>query len=372
MLFGGGQERAELRQRVAELEAELGRRAQEVDQLEARAMQAESAALASRNEAEGLRALIANFQIFGQSLQDVQGSLNLLAIATKSEKDRAVQAQGVSIDSRVAVERIAANLADLAQSSQRAASQVGELDARAQEISGIVQLIKEIADQTNLLALNAAIEAARAGEQGRGFAVVADEVRKLAERTANATREIAGLVEQIRQDSSASRDKMDSLADQSHTFSVDGQNAASSMRTLLDLSSSMEQGVAVSSLRSFCELAKVDHLLFKFRVYKVLLGLSSEAMGSFSSHAECRLGQWYYHGEGHACFSRLPGYRELDTPHKQVHDSALAALAARDAGDDRHMLDSVQQMEASSLAVLARLEEMAVGGEANTNILCGH
>lgn len=313
---------------------------------------------------------IGSLNKFSYSFQHTQSSLQSLAGKLKDEKEKVVEAQTISVLSSQAIGQIADYLVSLSVSSSEAAAQSGVLDQTSREIIEVVQMIRGIADQTNLLALNASIEAARAGEHGRGFAVVADEVRTLAKRTTEATDRISSLAESIQVNSRNNNQQLTALADQSLIYKESGERATETMRNMMDFSIGMEKVVAASALRSFCELAKVDHLIFKFEVYRVLLGLSQKQSGEFAQHTTCRLGKWYYQGEGKECFSKLDGYREVESPHIKVHQSAIKAVDAFYRKDYSTMLFEVGNMEDASSAVIDGLEKMAMTGERNSELLC--
>ncbi|VVC83250.1 methyl-accepting chemotaxis protein [Sideroxydans sp. CL21] len=149
--------------------------------------------LATRNQAESSAATAAAIEELTVSINEVSE----IALTTEANSRETADLAGRGGD---VVRQAADKIEHIAASVHDSTGRIQSLVDRSQEIGKITQVIKEIADQTNLLALNAAIEAARAGEQGRGFAVVADEVRKLAERTSQATAEISKMVDAIRTD----------------------------------------------------------------------------------------------------------------------------------------------------------------------------
>ncbi|WP_374287017.1 methyl-accepting chemotaxis protein [Pseudomonas fluvialis] len=174
---------------------------------------AEQTAQVSHQTSDGIRRQQLETDQVATAMHEMSATVQDVAGNAASAAQAAEQADQQAESGKRVVQQTIEAIDGLASEVEHAATVIHELEANSGSISSVVDVIRSIADQTNLLALNAAIEAARAGEQGRGFAVVADEVRSLASRTQQSTSEIQAMIEKLQQGANRAVDVMQSSCD---------------------------------------------------------------------------------------------------------------------------------------------------------------
>jgi len=350
------------------------------------------------------------------AMHEMSATVQEVANNVNSTYAAASQANEEAGSGRSVVDATVNNIQQLAGQIENSAEVIGNVEKESENINSVLEVIKGIAEQTNLLALNAAIEAARAGEQGRGFAVVADEVRTLASRTQASTTEINQMIEKLQSGAKMAVDVMNQSREQAKSVVDQASKAGDSLTTIAqsvsqinEMSSQIataakEQGVVAEDMgrniyrinemtaenslaaektaKSGHEMAKIAtelqelvglfrmsgsldlsaaqtaHLAWRAKLRRFLDGKGDIGEDEAVCHTECALGKWYYAGGAAERYGNIQEMAEIEDPHKEMHELVREILDLKRSGKEQDAEQAYTKVGPLSKHIVSMLDQI--------------
>jgi methyl-accepting chemotaxis protein len=349
------------------------------------------------------------------STEELVATVQAISRTSELAANNAREVQAIADDGAHSTESVVDTMRAIVTTVSETSERVTHLAEASSSIGASVQQIEKIARQTNILAMNATIEAARAGAAGKGFAVVATEVKNLANQTASATHDIRKRIDVLKAETDAiqlgmtkgadavrdgetvvlrSVDKMrsvsheirdvttlmqeiaDHLGQQREAAQVIATNLeeaavrsatdTDAINAMIDTSAQASASLVdlladvgkVEMRNAVIHLAKSDHMIWRRRLAEMLAGRTQLNPNELADHHSCRLGKWYYAVQDQAILTH-PAFRAMEDAHEKVHHLGIDAARLYQNGDFEGAVAAVTAIEAPSIEVQARLDELA-------------